>query len=117
MVSSHPIAVFLMANFYPIAHSYGKVSPHPSFSLPTLRPSLFLMVNSHPIALLFMVNSHPFALFLMVSSHPISVFLMVTSHPIALFLMVNSHPIALFLMVNSHPIGLPYGELSPHHSF
>ena len=42
---------------------------------------------------------------------------MVNSHPIALFLMVNSHPIAFFLMVNSHPIALPYGELSPHHSF
>ena len=42
---------------------------------------------------------------------------MVNSHPIAPFLMVNSHPIAIFLMVNSHPIALPYGELSPHHSF
>ena len=35
MVNSHPIALFLMVNFHPIAPFYGELSPHPSWlSLP-----------------------------------------------------------------------------------
>ena len=29
MVNSHPIALFLMVNFHPIASFYGELSPHP----------------------------------------------------------------------------------------
>ena len=29
MVNSHPIALFLMVNFHPIAPFYGELSPHP----------------------------------------------------------------------------------------
>ena len=29
MVNSHPIAVFLIVNFYPIAPFYGQLLPHP----------------------------------------------------------------------------------------
>ena len=32
LVRSQTIALFLMVNFHPIALSYGKLSPHRSFS-------------------------------------------------------------------------------------
>ena len=128
MVNSHPIAPFLIVNSYAIA----------LFLTSTLTPSLFLLVNSHPIAFCHgklsphrffshgeLSSPSPFfswstltpSLFLMVNSHPMPLFLMVNSHPIALFLMVNSHPIVFFLMGNSHPIAPSYGELLPHRTF
>ena len=126
MVTSHPTALYLMANSHPIALSHGKLSTHFFFygkvshpivpSYGELSHHCSFLWCTHPIPLFLMVNSHPIAPCLMVNSHPntisiIAIFIMVN------FLMVNSHPILLFLIVNSHPITPSYGELLPHSSF
>ena len=69
MVNSHPIAPSYGELSPHRSFSHGELSPHRSFSWWTLTPLLFLVVNSHPIALFSWWTLTP-SLILLVNSHP-----------------------------------------------